>query len=247
MFHVKHGADIGAISSAEVVRSAAGIGVELSADQARLIARHLAMVLEANEHVSLTAIREPSEALRLHVCDSLLALPELSESPEGSCVDLGSGAGFPGIPLAVVSGRSFVLCESVNRKARFLEAAVVDLGLENHVTVVSIRAEDLSISNREGFAVVVARAVAPLSALVELASPLLAEGGRLLAFKSRSTDEIEAADRTARLVGMKHRSTREVLLPEGGERRAIIVYERVGASSITLPRRTGMAQKRPLS
>ena len=247
MFHVKHEVDIGVTTQAEVIRGAAGIGVGLSPDQARIIARHLALVLEANEHVNLTAIREPSEALRLHVCDSLLALPELSESPEGSCVDLGSGAGFPGIPLAVVSGRSFVLCESVNRKARFLEAAVVDLGLQEHVTVVSRRAEDLSVSNREGFAVVVARAVAPLSALVELASPLLAQGGRLLAFKSRSADEVDAADRTALLVGMRHRSTREVLLPEGGERRTIIVYEREGASSITLPRRTGMAQKRPVA
>jgi 16S rRNA (guanine527-N7)-methyltransferase len=247
MFHVKHEADIRSATCSEVIRSAVGIGIELSPDQARTIARHLALVLEANEHMNLTAIREPAEALRLHVCDSLLALPELLECPEGPCVDLGSGAGFPGIPLAVVSGRRFVLCESIKRKALFLDTVVDDLGLGYHVAVDSRRAEDLSKTDRERFTCVVARAVAPLSALVELASPLLAEGGRLVALKSRSSDEIADADRTARVVGMKYRSTREVLLPGGGELRSLIVYEREGVASVTLPRRTGMAQKRPVS
>jgi 16S rRNA (guanine527-N7)-methyltransferase len=222
-------------------------GISLSAQAVELLGRDLALVLEANATMNLTAIRDPEQAVILHVVDSLLAIPEIDGAPRGPLVDLGAGAGFPGVPLAIATGRSLTLVESVGKKARFLQSLVDDLGLD--ADVVSARAEEYAAGTSKKFAIVVARAVAGLPALVELAAPLLGEGGRFVAYKGEpAVDEIERGDKVAKMVGLERVSRREILLKDAGDaRRTLIAYERVGQSKVRLPRRTGLAQNQPLA
>ena len=128
-----------------------------------------------------------------------------------------------------------------------MQAALQECAIRN-VVGVHARAEDLAGRGGDAFAVVVARAVAPLQSLVELSSPLLFEGGRLVALKGvLSDDEAQAAEAVGRIVGCAAVSRREFALPGDGVRRTIVVYEKVGRSSISLPRRVGLAQRRPLA
>jgi len=208
---------------------------------------YLVRILDENERVNLTAIREPASAVRQHVADSLSALPELVAAPEGSVVDIGSGGGFPGVPLALATGRRTVLLDSVGRKAKAVNSVLGAMGAVTcALEVVTARAEDYAATSPHLAAVVVARAVAPLPALVELAAPLLKPAGVLIAMKGQPTrEEVAAGDRAAAIVGLRQISDRSFELG-GGESRRILTYERVGDSTVPLPRRVGLAQNSPL-
>jgi len=209
---------------------------------------HVLWVLSENERLNLTAIREPFEALRLHAVDSLVALHEVDMAPLGSLVDIGTGAGFPGLPLAIASGRTTVLVDSVQKKSKAVQAYVVDAGLYPQVSAIASRAEDLGRERPGEFAVVTLRAVSELPAIVELSSPLLGDSGILVALKARIEQaELDRGRRVGEMVGLEFAGARSVALPGGGETRTIVQFRRVGASSISLPRRIGMAQKRPLA
>jgi 16S rRNA (guanine527-N7)-methyltransferase len=220
------------------------LGIVLTAVIADALARHLRMVYGANEHTNLT--RVPWDAApMLHVADSLSGLAWMEDSPSGPWADIGSGAGFPGIPLAVLSGRHVDLIESVRKKATVLSAICEELCLD--VSVLACRAETAAEMRPGGWSAVSARAVAPLPALVELASPLLVQGGMLVCWKGALTSEEEARGaRAARIVGMSPATTRRFQLPDGAER-AIVTYVRTGRPSVGLPRRPGMAQRSPLA
>lgn len=212
--------------------------------QAALIRAHSEAVLETNRQFNLTRVTGPESVLSLHIGDSATALPYLNQSPPGDAADLGSGAGYPGIVLSILSGRHFVLVESVKKKASFLRQTAADLDLD--VDVAAVRAEELALSRPGGFSVVVARALSSLPALVELASPLLVIGGRLIAMKARPTlEELAAGDAATRLCGMRRMRVTPFELPNG-ENRVVIEYERHGTVREHLPRRPGMAQRQPL-
>lgn len=244
-FHVKH---IDHLLTSELTDYALLAGVPLNEAQARLLVAHILLVLEANTRLNLTRIQDPVACARLHAVDSLSALPELSQSASGRLIDLGTGAGYPGIPLAVLSGRSAVLLDSVKKKARELEGIVSELGLSGRVSVEAERAEAHSRDSPGTYGVVTARAVSELPALVELASPLLMMGGALIAMKgSPSREELRRGDAAAAMCGMSRVSTREFELPAGEGARTIVRYERVGTPSVLLPRREGLAQNSPLA
>ena len=150
------------------------------------------MLLAWNAAINLTAIRDPAEVAVRHVADSLLGLAVLREAGVEAFIDLGSGGGFPGIPLAIaLPGVDALLVESVGKKARFLETAVAAIGAAGRVAVAAVRGETLGHDpvHRGQWPAVVARAVAPLDDLVELAFPLLRRGGRLIAWKSGDPDD----------------------------------------------------------
>lgn len=219
---------------------------ELSDEQQRLIDQHLDMVLMSNETTNLTAITDRNEARILHIEDSLLALPEIMDAPEGCYADIGSGGGFPGIPLAIASERETTLVESLSRKARCLERFVQELDLQNFVSVYCGRAEELSCDSAESYAVITARAVSQLPSLLELASPLLRQHGWCICYKSDHSDEELARARSCEeKLGMRFRSLRHASLSDEHGERTIIVFEKVGQPTVRLPRRNGMAQKRP--
>lgn len=217
-------------------------GVLVSADEAGLLARHAELVQIANERLNLTRITTDDGMLALHIVDSLAFLP-LTGPLTGTVIDVGSGAGYPGIPLAVI-GCDVVMCESVQKKAVFLRECLEELGV--NAVVEGVRAEELALRAPAIADVVVARAVSALASLVELASPLLRNGGRLIALKGPGSSAEAAAGRSAAgRCGMVEESETAYTLPSG-EARTVVVYRRQGEAAIQLPRRPGMAQKHPL-
>ena len=227
--------------------------IDLDKEGVSFLECHLAYVLEANDAVRLTAIVEREEAERLHIIDSLLALPELVVAPPGPLLDIGSGGGYPGIPLAIASGRETDILDSVQKKARIIQIFLSEKQKEHdesipHIQSLGLRAEELALERPAYYAAVVARAVASLPALVELATPLLRMGGPLIALKGRrDAEEVERGVKAAQKLGMQLKSERQYLLPVGGEKRSIVVFERIATAERELPRRPGKAQSRPLA
>ncbi len=186
--------------------------------------------------------------MRLHLLDSLLPLRDVDAAPSGKLLDIGTGGGFPGAALCIATDREGVLLDSVQKKSRSVNSILADMGLSPAIAAVAERAEDHARSHRAEYAVVTARAVAELPALVELASPLLAQGGLFIALKGTPDDsELLRGREVASLVGMKEVSVRRTEIPGGGERRCIVVYEKQGSSVTRLPRRVGLAQSSPLA
>lgn len=223
------------------------LGLEVPDEALSRATAHLEWVLSRNRTINLTAITDPNEAIRLHLVDSLTALKETQQSVPGPMCDMGSGAGFPGVPLALAGGRQTLVVDSVAKKMHALAEYLEVAGLTGHITTSSERVEVLSQARRAEFAVVTARALAPLPSLIELAAPLLLPGGRLVAMKARLTgDELDRGDRVCELVGIRRVAITEFRLPKGHEARVLVTYERTGDSSVALPRRIGMAQKKPL-
>ncbi|TLM78876.1 MAG: 16S rRNA (guanine(527)-N(7))-methyltransferase RsmG [Actinobacteria bacterium] len=244
MFHVKHQTDRDEARE-RVLRGAEQLGVPLSEAQAETMCGHLQAVLEANERLNLTAVRTLDEGIGRHVLDSLAAVPMLESCPAGEFVDLGSGAGFPGIPLCVASGREAVLAESIRKKAAFLSEIAERLA--PRITVAAVRSEELALTRPCAFAAVVARAVAPLATLVELAAPLLAADGRLIALKGPDVEgEVERSLPAAAVCGLVLYAVEQVSVPEVHGSRTLVSFLRVGDPEVKLPRRPGMAAKRPL-
>jgi 16S rRNA (guanine527-N7)-methyltransferase len=228
-----------------IAAGALEMGIALSDQQAEALSTHLRLVLETNETMNLTSIA-PDEAVVLHVLDSLTAVPALESAPGGPFADIGSGAGYPGVPLTIQSGRSVALVESVCKKAAFLERVVAELRLD--ATVHPVRAEELALERPGGFAAVTARALSSLPSLIELAAPLLTRGGLLVAMKGRvDGDELSRGDEAAAMCGLERCRMDRPTLPGTDAARTVVVYRSVKAPSVRLPRRNGMAQRQPLT
>jgi 16S rRNA (guanine527-N7)-methyltransferase len=209
-----------------------------------LLQRHLELVLEANKKTNITRISSWDEGMVLHVQDSLLGLEELSEAPDGWYADIGTGAGYPGIPLAIETGRKTLLVDSVGKKTAILDRFIGELGLDQ-VSTYTGRIEDLAREHPYEFTAITARALAQLSVLMELAAPLLQLGGRLICYKANlKPSELDHALSLQDTVGLKLVSDRSFVLDD--YQRRIVTFEKVKRESIQLPRKTGLAQKRPL-
>lgn len=244
-FHVKH---LNASHKDLLAGLLATAGLAVPATVQAIVMSHLEWLLATNEELNLTAVTDPAEAVRLHAVDSLMALPELGSAPEGLLVDIGTGGGFPGLELAVASERTALLVDSVRKKARALNGFLVHQNLAPRISVSEERSETLALQDPGCAAVVTARAVADLPVLVELASPLLVIGGRLVALKARlMEDEVARGAAAADVCGMIPAGSRQFSLPGGDEVRTILVYEKISASKIVLPRRPGVATKKPLA
>lgn len=193
-----------------------------------------------------TTVTEPAEGVDVHVADTLVALDVPAVRDARRIADLGAGAGIPGLVLAAVLPTAQVaLVESVGRKCRFLERAVAALGLRN-VEVVNARAEAWP-AGIEAHDLVTARAVAPLTALVEYAAPLLALDGHLVAWKGRR-DAAEEADgaASAAATGMMVGPVLPCTPFPGARDRHLHLYSKVSPTPDRFPRREGMARKRPI-
>jgi 16S rRNA (guanine527-N7)-methyltransferase len=196
----------------------------LSEQQLTLCARHLELVLEANQRFNLTRITEPREAVIKHVLDSLLPAERFAAA--GTLLDLGSGAGFPGIPLAILFPQAEVwLVESTGKKARFLKEAVRELGLDN-VRVEDRRGEDLLKSlPPDRIEILTARAVGSIEKLLNVLRPVKNRFGKLLLFKGRqAAEEIEAAGPLARQLKLNGEIVFTYALPESMGTHCIVEY-----------------------
>jgi 16S rRNA (guanine527-N7)-methyltransferase len=225
------------------------VGVRLKASQIKALEQYENMLLEWNQRVNLTAIREPADVRTKHFLDSLTALLVMRDSPVEKLIDIGTGAGFPGLPLKIVCPSiQLTLVESVGKKARFCRQVAETLGLEN-VQVVQERAEALGQSSmhRERYDWAVARAVASMPVLAEYLLPLVKVGGRMLAMKGESgPSEAHNAEVAFRLLGGRLRQIFPVMLPGVAEERYLVVVDKYAATPTRYPRRVGVPSKKPL-
>jgi len=223
----------------------------LDRDQAAALERYVDAILAWPGNVTALRLREDVVAKLVGDSLALLDVPHLA-APRATWLDLGAGAGVPGVPLAVARrDASLTLLDSAARKCRFLRQAVVMAGLQSRSRVVCERSEEYAAMGRPGreaYSVVLARAVAPLPALVELAAPLLAVGGVLLASKTAAavTEEGPAALRAAALCGLTAGPVTSLMRSPLASA-VCVVFEKTAATPPGLPRRPGMAVKRPLA
>ena len=221
-------------------------GIEISESQEQLLLADLDAILEVNKTLNLTRIDTYESALVLHIEDSLAGLPFINKAPQGRYADIGTGGGFPGVPVAIMTNRDTLLVDSVQKKIKALMGVVEELNLEAIVDGYPGRVEDLAKDMPGKFAVVTARAVSSLASLLELVSPLLKKHGRFVCYKGQPTEEeIKAGKAIQNLVGMKLIENKEYQLSDGSQR-TILVFEKVSNPKIKLPRRVGLAQKEPL-
>jgi len=217
------------------------------------IDRYAALVLGWSQRLNLTGTRDPVAFARDHILDSLTAVPILRERGVRRFLDLGSGGGLPGIPLALAlpADRS-LLVEARAKKAAVLKRIVAALGLEGRIRVAGRRVEDLARPGveRDAWPAVTARAVGPLAELVELALPLLAPGGALVAWKAgRLAEELSAAERATVAVGggrpivLEPRPAEPVLRDLLGGRRLVIV-EKLRPTPAGIPRSPAARRRR---
>lgn len=228
----------------------ASLGFEIEPDALEQLATYLEMMLEVNQRMNLTAIREPDAAWSRHIVDSLTTLPGFEDVPDGSrIVDIGAGGGLPGIPLAIVLPHlRFTLIEATGKKAAFLTECVKTLGLD-HVTVINDRAETVGQDDRhrQQYDIAICRAIGPMRELLEYALPLIKVGGLLLAMKGPKAEaELrDAGDALDKLGGG------EVLVfdayPEGFDLNTVIVsITKERPTPDEYPRRPGVPRQEPL-
>lgn len=200
----------------------------------------------ARDERAPTAVRGPERAVEVHIADSLVALELEVVRRAGTIADVGAGAGFPGLALAVaVAGSKVRLVESQKRKCVFLRDVLADVGVEN-ARVVCMRAEEWHEGASE-HDVVVARALAGQSVVLEYAAPLLRLGGTLVDWRGRRAHEEEhAAARAAEELGLRRVEIRRVEPFKGARDHHLHRYMKVCDTPARFPRRAGMARKRPI-
>ena len=220
--------------------------LEVSSDVAHRCVEHFFMVVEVNQTMNLTRITDEHSGLILHILDSLLLLPFVNNAPEGTLLDIGTGAGYHGITLLLATKRPGVLLDSVAKKIRAVDSFLQNLNI-THVQTSHERVEAFARDHRASCACVVARAVAPLSVLVEYASPLLCMDGRLVVTKGvPSSEELSAGLRAAKLCGFEFEDSLHIELPDGLGERTILSFVKKNEAKLGLPRKIGVAKKQPL-
>jgi 16S rRNA (guanine527-N7)-methyltransferase len=226
----------------------AALGIELTSEARQAIDGHARLLLAWTSSINLTAIRDPEEVATAHVLDSLTALPTLAARGIDRFLDLGSGGGYPGLPLAAaLPAERAVLVEPIGKKVRFLETVIAATGLGSTVEAAAVRAEALAADpeHRGQWPAVLARAVASLPELIELAFPLLAPGGCLFAWKRGDlADEVTAAQRAMNALGGGSLEGVPVDLP-GLDGHVLVVVTRRGHVPAAYPRDPSVRGRKP--
>lgn len=224
-------------------------GIILNSPISNKHTQYLQLLLEANEKTNLTAIKDYGEAYIKHLQDSLaISLWDGWDQVERG-IDLGSGGGLPGIPLAIsFPNKQFILLESNNKKVRFMTEVKQELNL-NNVEIIHGRAEEYGQNTkwRESMDFIISRAVASLSVLIELSIPLLKIKGTMIAYKGPNIDEEIMNSMNARqLLKTSDPMVISYELPEQAGSRNLVIMEKLGPTDKSYPRRPGMPEKRPL-
>ena len=208
--------------------------------------RYAEALVETNKGMNLTAITEPADIATLHFLDSA-ALLKLVDFQNKSVVDVGTGAGFPGMPLRILEPSiRLTLLDSLGKRITFLQGACDELGLTD-VRCVHSRAEDFAGEHREGFDLAVSRAVANLRLLSELCLPLVKVGGQFLAMKSAGSDgEIGEAGKAIALLGGKVSAVRDYPIPGTEVTHRLVVIDKVSPTPKKYPRPFARIKKAPL-
>ncbi|MBX3084925.1 MAG: 16S rRNA (guanine(527)-N(7))-methyltransferase RsmG [Anaerolineae bacterium] len=226
------------------------LGLELTADQQAAFDRYMQELVEWNEQrANLTAIIEPLAVEMRHFLDSLSILKIVPMTAGLKVIDVGTGAGFPGLPLRIVTPSiKMALMEATGKKAQFLEHVCTQLKL-NNVKVVHARAEDAGqdLAHREQYDLVVARSVAHMPILMEYLLPLCKIGGQIIAMKGESAAaEARLAENAMRILGGRLSRIVPIELPHVAETHYLVLIDKIAATPGRYPRKPGLPSKNPL-
>lgn len=229
----------------ELITLAAELDIDLDAETAVHCVQHLLYVDQVNQVMNLTRIKDIHEALVLHIVDSLALYRDLPIDSE-RFLDMGTGAGFPGIPFALYTGCSGILLDSVGKKVDAVNAFISALGIEG-VEGVHDRCESYAMKMRGKFDTVFARAVGQMSMIIEYGTPFLQDEGYLVVAKANpEASELKQADMCADICGLELVGCDEFDLPRGLGHRSVFLYQKVSEPRVKLPRAVGLAKKQPL-
>ena len=220
-------------------------GIETTDTQMEKLSAFCRLLSEYNEKFNLTNITDEKEIAVKHLVDSIKGMPYLPE--KGKIIDVGSGAGFPSIPLIIMNEnpeREFVLLDSLRKRVDFLNVVIEKLELTNAVAV-HARAEEEAKRARNGYSCAVARAVAPLNILLEYTLPLVKKGGAVVAYKGDPEEEIKNAEKALHILGGKIRLVEKYKLNEEYERSFVIV-EKIAETPLKYPRGQNKPRIMPL-
>lgn len=231
----------------ELLKKAKMINVELNEKQVNQFYDYMKMIQEWNEKINLTAILEPKEMILKHFIDSMTILDKINENDR--IVDVGTGAGFPGIPIKIAKpDTEIVLLDSLNKRINFLNNVIGNLGLQK-IQTVHARAEEFGsdIKYRENFDVAVSRAVAPLNILLEYLVPAVKVGGVCICMKGPEIDEeLEQSKNALKILGGKRESIEKIDLVNSGNKRTLITIRKINKTPNKYPRNAGTPSKKPL-
>ena len=232
-----------------LVQAAGEYSLLLTEEQIASFTQYFEMLVEWNEKMNLTAITDPTEVAVKHMIDSLSCYDEAIFKKGAKIIDVGTGAGFPGLPLKIFRpDLKLTLFDSLNKRILFLKAVAHELGITD-IEFVHSRAEDggRNKQHREQYDIVVSRAVARLSVLSELCLPFVAVGGFFIALKgSQYSQEIKESTSALRLLGGEIAKIENVKLPGLDDVRAVVFIKKIKKTLPTYPRRPGVAEKNPL-
>lgn len=217
--------------------------IKLSGEQAEKFVKLYEFLVEYNQNVNLTAITDFEEVVIKHFVDSVLPFTMVNIKENSSFIDVGTGAGFPSIPLMIVRpDLKGTLLEALNKRCVFLEQACEIVGVK--ATVVHGRAEDYAKEKRESFDFATARAVAAMPVLSEYCMPYVKVGGKFIALKSVN-EEIEQSERAIKILGGKKAKVKDYTITNGDNRR-LFVIEKISHTTTKYPRNPSMIKKKPL-
>lgn len=222
------------------------INIEMTENQIEKFYIYMTQLLEWNKKMNLTAIEEENEIILKHFIDSLTIKGYIKDAK--SMIDIGTGAGFPGIPIAIINNNiNITLLDSLNKRINFLNDIIQKLEL-NNVIAIHGRAEDIARleTYREKFDIVTSRAVAPFNILLEYMLPFNKVNGRSISMKGSNIEEIENSDKALNELGGKIESIEKINLPKTEVQRNIIIIEKIKRTPNKYPRKAGIPKKEPL-
>ena len=231
----------------DLINKAKQISVEITEKEANMFYEYDKLLLDWNEKINLTAITDEREIILKHFIDSL-TINRYIENAD-NVMDIGTGAGFPGVPLKIVNeNKRFILVDALNKRVNFLEEIKKVLNLKN-LDLIHSRSEDLAknLMYRENIDVVTSRAVANLRVLVEYMLPFIKLNGLCICMKGpNSKEEIIEAENAIKILGGKIENIDKIILPESEIERNIIIIRKVSNTPNKYPRKAGTASKHPL-
>ena len=231
----------------EMLEKSKILGVRFSVEQIEQFYKYMNLLIEWNEKMNLTAITEPKEIILKHFIDSITILKYIDDNSK--LVDVGTGAGFPGVPLSIMNPTlKITLVDSLNKRLIFLQEVVKELNLKN-IEIVHARAEEFGQNKncREKFDIATSRAVANLATLSEYLVPLVKIDGKIISMKaSNAKEEINDAKKAIEVLGGKIEKIEEFDLPESDIGRTIIVIDKNKCTPAKYPRKAGTPAKEPI-
>lgn len=233
--------------SKELIEKAKKVNIEIDNKKEEQFYNYMKLLLEWNEKINLTAITEQNDIILKHFIDSITINKYIEQS--NSIIDIGTGAGFPGIPLKIMNqNKKITLVDSLNKRINFLNEVCKEISLEN-IQCIHARAEELAsdLEYRQNYETVVSRAVARLNVLIEYMLPFVKKGGLCICMKGPNIDgELEEAKNAIKVLGGKIKSVESFFLPDSDIERNVIIIEKVAETPKKYPRKAGLPSKQPI-